>query len=99
MREIRAEDMKERIRGSTLLTDVFNNIGKMQTLADEMEGGEESNLHESTSKINALQMTNNQRFKLLDKVLPTPKEIDARVSATEMSYDEWIDAIRAARQE
>lgn len=64
----------------------------MQVLA-EMVNPDENEIPIST-RINNLQMTNNQWFKLLDKVLPTLKEVavegELKVFALEMTgvYDE-----------
>jgi len=84
---IRAEDLRERIRNSGCLTKVLDNIDKMQTLADLWDGDD----HEVPipTRINNLQMTNNQLFKLLDKVLPTMKEVmiegDLKVVAIDLT--------------
>lgn len=92
MRAIRSEDLRDRIRGSGCLTKIIDNIGKMQVLA-EMVNPDENEIPIST-RINNLQMTNNQWFKLLDKVLPTLKEVavegELKVFALEMTgvYDE-----------
>ncbi len=93
MRENRHEDMRERIKNSTVLNDVVESIDKMAELAKEMRGGESPNLNVITSKINALQMVNNQRWKLIDKVLPTPKELVAHISSDQKPYEEWLDMI------
>ena len=59
----------------------------MQTLADLWDGDD----HEVPipTRINNLQMTNNQLFKLLDKVLPTMKEVmiegDRKVVAIDLT--------------
>jgi predicted GTPase len=71
-RAIRAEDMRERIRNSGMLTRVIDNIDKMQKLADQWDP---EDAQSATQQINALQMTNNQAHKLLDKVLPIQKEL------------------------
>ena len=94
MKAIRTEDLRERIRNSGALTKVIDNISKMQVLAD-MTTQPEDELPIST-RINNLQMTNNQWFKLLDKVLPTLKEVavegDLKVVAIDLTgIDEYDD--------
>jgi exoribonuclease II len=92
MRAIRSEDLRDRIRNSGCLVKIIDNIEKMQILADTVTQSEDE-LPIST-RINNLQMTNNQWFKLLDKVLPTLKEVavegELKVFALEMTgvYDE-----------
>ena len=70
---IRQEDLRERIRNSNLLTDILDNVAKMQSLAEDMDG-DSANLH--IQQINGYQMSNNQRLKLLNKVLPDLKAIE-----------------------
>ncbi len=65
----------------------------MAKLAKGMRGGDNPNLNVMTSKINALQMVNNQRWKLIDKILPTPKELVAHITGDEKPYEEWLDLI------
>jgi hypothetical protein len=92
MRAIRSEDLRDRIRGSGCLTKIIDNIEKMQVLADTVTQSEDE--IPISTRINNLQMTNNQWFKLLDKVLPTLKEVavegELKVFALEMTgvYDE-----------
>ena len=84
---IRAEDLRERIRNSGCLTKVLDNIDKMQSLANLWDGDD----HEVPipTRINNLQMVNNQLHKLLDKVLPTQKEVtlegDLKLVAIDMT--------------
>lgn len=92
MKDIREEDLRARIRNSGHLTEVNKNIDKMQQLASKMRGGEKGNLGDTIAKINALQMVNNQRWKALDKVLPTPREVFNSTNDVE-SHEQWLDRI------
>jgi hypothetical protein len=92
-REERQEDMRNRIRDSNLLTDIIDNIDKMQALADITEAPKESEdgtkERDPVSQVNALQMVNNQRFKLLAKVLPDLKftEVSAGEGLKVLHFD------------
>ena len=95
---IREEDWRERIRGSGALTQVIDNIGKMQVLADMSEipkaVSEASDYIAPSTQIHNLQMTNNQSWKLIDKVLPDLKAMEIGISDRsehmELDYEGFV---------
>lgn len=72
MRELREEDLRERIRGSGVLNQILDTIEEMRELDHDEEG--------AAFNLNKLSIVNANRFKLLAKICPDLKAQDLNVS-------------------
>lgn len=89
MKAERQEDMREKLRNAGLIEQAIESIEKMEKIQAEMrdstrdEDGEEvaSNINDCLGKIKAVEITNNQRLKLINKILPDLKhtEVDGNL--------------------
>ena len=75
-RQIRQEDLRERITASGLLTHALNNIGEMQDLARPDRPVKE----EDEFRLKALTAATDRQLKLLNKLVPDARELEIKSS-------------------
>ena len=88
-KKIRQEALREWLSKKCTAQHLVDNLNKIEQLDPECES--------FSNDLAKYKTANEQRFKILDKYLPTEKYVEADVKAVEMSHEEWLGQLEDGR--
>jgi hypothetical protein len=84
-KRVRQEALREWLSNKCTAQHLVDNLAKIEALDPTSE-----TFNQELAKYKT---ANEQRFKVLDKYLPTEKYVEADVTTTEMTYEQWLESI------
>lgn len=81
-KRVRQEALREWLSKKCTAQHLVDNLKKIEELDTECES--------FSNDLAKYKVANEQRFKILDKYLPTEKYMEADITATEISHEDWV---------
>jgi hypothetical protein len=84
-KRIRQEALREWLSKKCTAQHLVDNLEKIEGLNPDCES--------FSNDLAKYKTANEQRFKILDKYLPTEKYVEADITATELTHEQWLDGL------
>jgi len=84
-KRVRQEALREWLSKKCTAQHLVDNLDKIEKLDPESES--------FSNDLAKYKTANEQRFKILDKYLPTEKYVEADITATELTHEQWLDGL------
>ncbi len=82
-KRVRQEALREWLSKKCTAQHLVDNLAKIEQLDPDCES--------FSNDLAKYKVANEQRFKILDKYLPTEKYVEADITATELTHEQWLD--------
>jgi len=84
-KRVRQEALREWLSKKCTAQHLVDNLDKIEKL--------DPNCESFSNDLAKYKVANEQRFKILDKYLPTEKYVEADITATELTHEQWLDGL------